>query len=274
MTIAANRALSSDAHPAVSAMARIGYGARGLIYVLVGGLSAIAAVQPEHRPAGMTTALQVFRHGHMLGGALVLAVALGLACLAGWYTAAGMAAGRRGQAFDYLLAAERFGDAVVYVAFMLDLLGWVLGFWGSGSDGQVQEWTGWFLGQAYGRLLVAAAGIAILCSGVGVAVWAVRGDVGGRLALAPQQARALRRVARFGYAGRGAAVALVGCFLIAAAIHGNPREAHELGGALTALRSVAYGRALIGLFAAAFLSSGTADIAAALFRRFDPKGPS
>src|SRR5947208_15602571 len=191
MITAAKSASTDDTcHPAVSAMARIGYGARGLIYFLVGGLAAIAAVRPEHRPSGMTTALQVFRHEHMLGVIVVLAVALGLACLAGWYTVAGIAAGRRGRTFDYLKAAERFRDAVVYAAFMLDLLGWVLGFWGSGGDSQVQQWTVWFLGRPYGRLLVGGAGIAILGSGVGVTVWALRGDVGGRLALPPQHDRA------------------------------------------------------------------------------------
>jgi hypothetical protein len=274
MATAANSTVSIVDHPAVSVMARIGYGARGVIYFLVGISAAIAAIWPEHRPAGTTTALQVFHHGHVLGGALVLAAAFGLACLAGWYTVAGMAAGRRGQALDYLQAAERFGDAAVYIAFMLDLLGWILGLWGSGGDSQVRDWVGWFLGQAYGRLLVGAVGIAILASGVGITVWALRGDVAARLALPPQQAWLLRRLTRFGYAGRGAAVALVGCFLIAAAIHGNPREAHELGGALTALRSFAYGRALIGFFALAFIGSGIGDIAGALFRRFDPEGPA
>lgn len=275
MANVANSAANSEPrHPAISAIARIGYGSRGLVYLLVGVSAAVASLRPERRPSGMTSALQVFRQGHMLGGAFVLAVAIGLACLAGWYTVTGLASRQRGRPFDYLQAAERFGDAAVYVAFMLDLLGWVFGFWGSGGDSQVRDWVGWFLAQPYGRLLVGATGLGILASGIGIAIWALRGDVAGRLALPARQAQALQRLDRFGYAGRGIAVGLVGCCLVAAAIHGNPREAHELGGALTVLRSFAGGRVLLGLFALAFIGSGIGDVAAALFRRFDPKGPA
>ena len=57
---------------------------------------------------------------------------------------------------------------------------------------------------------------------------------------------------------------------VGAAVYGNPREAHEVGGVLAALRHVAYGRVLIGLFALAFIGSSVFDFVAALYRRFDP----
>jgi hypothetical protein len=38
-------------------------------------------------------------------------------------------------------------------------------------------------------------------------------------------------------AGRGAAISLVGGYLIAAAAYGNPHEARDVGGVLAALRS-------------------------------------
>jgi hypothetical protein len=258
---------------AVRLMGRIGYGARGLVYFLVGVSAAVSALQPWRPPTGMAGAAKIVENGHGLGMLFVLAVAIGLACLAGWFTVAGLAAGEQPGAQKYLRLADRFGDAIVYIAFIVDLIGFVFGWWRAGGDTEVQRWTAWFLAQAYGRLLVGAVGVAILASGIGIVIWAVRGNVAGQLALPPTQAKLLRRADRFGYSGRGAAVALVGCFLIAAAVHGNPREAHQLGGALAALLRVAYGRVLIGLFAVAFLASGLGDMGAALFRRFDPKSP-
>jgi len=53
-------------------------------------------------------------------------------------------------------------------------------------------------------------------------------------------------------------------------LYNNPREAHEVGGILAALRHLAYGRVLIGLFGLAFIGSSLFDFVAAFYRRFDP----
>ena len=66
-------------------------------------------------------------------------------------------------------------------------------------------------------------------------------------------------------------IPFAGAYLIAAAAYGNPREAHEVGGVLAALRGAPYGRALIGLFGLAFIGSSLFDFVAALYRRFDPQ---
>src|SRR5947207_2451678 len=113
-------------------------------------------------------------------------------------------------------------------------------------------------------------GAAVLVGGAGLLIWGIVGDVDREVVLPQREKRLIRPVARYGIAGRGAAVALVGCFLIAAAFYGNPREAHEVGGVLAALRQVTYGRVLIGLFGLAFIGSSLFDFVAAFYRRFDP----
>src|SRR5215831_7838694 len=132
------------ASQAVTLMGRVGYVARGVVYFMVGVSAAIAAVRPEHRPGGMSDALQ-FLHGHPFGAVLLLILAGGLACLAGWFTIAGLCS--VDDKHRWLTSIAMLGDAVVYGAFMLLALGPALGTWGQTAaqgDRPLQSWVGWF----------------------------------------------------------------------------------------------------------------------------------
>ena len=259
---------------AVTLMGRLGYVARGVVYFLVGASAAIAAIWPAHRPAGPSDAVQFgsgqLGHGHPIGAIFLIAVAFGLACLAGWFTIAGLTTAQHARGRSWWRGLGMLGDAIVYIAFMVDVAGIALGLWHGGGDRNVQSWTAWLSARDYGRLLIGIAGAAVLAGGVGLLVWGVSGDIDREVALPAQEKRLIRPLARYGIAGRGAAIALVGCYLLAAAFYGNPREAHEVGGVLAALRGTPFGEALIGLFGLAFIGSSLFDFVAAFYRRFDP----
>jgi Domain of Unknown Function (DUF1206) len=259
---------------AVTLMGRLGYVARGIVYFLVGASAAIAAIWPAHRPAGPSDAVQLgsgqLGHGHPIGAIFLIAVAFGLACLAGWFTIAGLTTAQHARGRSWWRGLGMLGDASVYLVFMIDVAGIALGLWRGGGDRNVQSWIAWLSVWDYGRLLIGIIGAAVLVGGAGLLVWGIVGDVDREVVLPQREKRLIRPLARYGIAGRGAAVALVGCFLIAAAFYGNPREAHEVGGVLAALRQVTYGRVLIGLFGLAFIGSSLFDFVAAFYRRFDP----
>jgi len=259
---------------AVTLMGRLGYVARGVVYFLVGASAAIAAIWPAHRPAGPSDAVQLgsgqLGHGHPIGAIFLIAVAFGLACLAGWFTIAGLTTAQHARGRGWWRGLGMLGDASVYLVFMIDVAGIALGLWRGGGDRNVQSWIAWLSAWDYGRLLIGIIGAAVLVGGAGLLVWGIVGDVDREVALPQREKRLIRPVARYGIAGRGAAVALVGCFLIAAAFYGNPRKAHEIGGVLAASRQVTYGRVLIGLFGLAFIGSSLFDFVAAFYRRFDP----
>jgi hypothetical protein len=259
---------------AVTLMGRLGYVARGIVYFLVGASAAIAAIWPTHRPAGPSDAVQLgsgqLGHGHPIGAIFLIAVAFGLACLAGWFTIAGLTTAQHARGRSWWRGLGMLGDASVYLVFMIDVAGIALGLWRGGGDRNVQSWIAWLSAWDYGRLLIGIIGAAVLVGGAGLLVWGIVGDVDREVALPQREKRLIRPVARYGIAGRGAAVALVGCYLLAAAFYGNPREAHEVGGVLAALRQVTYGRVLIGLFGLAFIGSSLFDFVAAFYRRFDP----
>ena len=254
---------------AVTWMGRLGYAARGVVYFLVGASALLAAIWPAYRPAGPSDAVQL-QHGHPIGALFLLVVAFGLACLAGWFTVAGLTSAKHAGSKSWWRGLGMLGDAVVYLAFMIDVAGIAFGLWHGGGERNVQSWIAWFLAQDYGRPLIGIVGAAILIGGIGLLVWGIIGNVDRGVALPQQEKRVIRPIARYGVAGRGAAIALVGGFLVAAAFYGNPREAHEVGGVLAALRNLAYGRVLIGLFGLAFIGSSLFDFVAAFYRRFDP----
>ena len=77
-------------------------------------------------------------------------------------------------------------------------------------------------------------------------------------------------IGRYGTAGRGLSIALVGCYLFISAIQSDPSRAHELGGILSELRALPGGVLITAAFALAFIGSSALDFVVAVYRRFDP----
>src|SRR5205823_3462232 len=107
---------------AVTLMGRFGYAARAVVYFLVGASAVTAAIWPEHRPAGPGDAVQL-GHGYPIGAIFLIAVAFGLACLAGWFTIAGLTTARQARARSWWRGLGMIGDAVVYGVFIVNVAG-------------------------------------------------------------------------------------------------------------------------------------------------------
>lgn len=252
-------------------MGRIGYAARGGIYLMVGLSAALTTFDPSHKPGGFTESLKLFQHG-WLGGAVLVLLAAGMACFAGWLTAAAIYRRDHPGHAHIVLVAGTLGDAVVYVAFMASVIGMMFGAHDGGED-ELHSWLAWVIASRFGAAFVGFAGIIVCACGLWLIGWGGIGDIEGPLELPPIEKELMLPIGRYGTAGRGAAIGLVGVYLLISAVHGDPHQAHELGGALKQMRMVSFGAAITGAFALAFIGSAILDFVVAGFRHFNPRQP-
>lgn len=254
---------------ALERLARYGYGARGTVYVLVGGLALLAAFGGG-RPGDSHDALRTVLVGPF-GIVLVGLIALGLLAFALWRAVEAVTdADRRGTSLKGLTTrGAHLVSALLYLGLAGTAASLCLGLGFGGGDG-VHDGTAWLLAKPMGRWLVALVGLAVAGTAVGYLARAWKGDTTARLAL---DGEARRRWAeptgRFGYAARGVAFLIIGGFLAAAAWHQSSAEAKGLGDAFVLLRSQPYGMVLLALVAAGHMAFGAFGLIQARYRHID-----
>jgi len=257
---------------ALETAARLGFGARGLVYGLVGGLALLAAFGAGGQTGGSRSALATLID-QPFGRIMLGAVALGLAFFALWQAVAALTdADRRGTSFKGLaLRAAQGGSAVIYAGLALSALGLALG-WSTGGgseDAAARDWTAWLMQKPFGRWLVGAVGLGLAGTGVAWIVKGWRGDVLERLALPADARRWALPLGRLGFAARGVVFVIIGGFVVIAAMRSSSRQVRGLGGALEALQAQPYGWALLAATALGLLAFGGFALVQAFYRRID-----
>jgi hypothetical protein len=261
-----------DHHDALEKGARLGFAARGLVYVIVGGFAFLAATG---RGGGTTDAQGALRLllVQPFGRFLLVLVGLGLAGYAVWRLvmtardperrageSGGVALARRAG----YLASGVANLALAAFAGSLALPGMIPAP-GSGGDGP-QDWTAMLMTQPFGRGLVALLGIAVIGAAGGFVVRAVRASFERSFDPAARTAT-IRNLCRAGILARAAVFAVVGLFFLLAAWHADPSEAKGLGSALEAVRQQPFGPALLGAVGLGLVAYGGYSWIACRWRR-------
>jgi hypothetical protein len=162
-------------------MARLGYGARGAIYLLIGG-NALAAIAGGQKPHGFTDALQVIGSAP-LRIAVALVLLAGLGCFAGYFLIRGFRdlARQRGKRHR-LAAAGLIGDAAIYIGFVGALASAAFNGQG-GGEGQTRSWFAWTMHLPFGRVLLGLVGVVICGCGLAYLAWGLSADLERDLSL-------------------------------------------------------------------------------------------
>jgi hypothetical protein len=252
-------------------MARLGYGARGIIYCLVGGLAVLAALGTGGQTGGSRSALQTLL-SQPFGKVWLSAIGLGLLGFAAWRVVEALTdADHRGTEWKALgVRAAHLVSGAIYAVLAMFALNLALGSGGGGGEDQAaQGWTAWLLAQPFGRWLVGLIGAAVAAAGVGFIWKGWRGDVAAYLALPADTRRWAIPLGRLGVAARGVVFLLVGGFLVLAAWHSNSSEVRGLGGALQSLQAQPFGWVLLGIVAGGLFAFGIFGLVQARYRHLN-----
>jgi len=253
----------------VPPLARFGYAAKGVVYLLVGGIAMRASgARGEEDLGGPSKALASLADGSA-GRAALAVIAIGLMAHVLWRLVQAAldpehpegGAKRLGIRVFYILSA------VIYAS--LAATAWQLwrGNRAGQDDGESHEiWVAKVLSQPFGAWLVMAAGIGVMAYGLHQLIKAAKGDVNRRMETpGGDTAQGLRLVGRLGTAARGLVLLPIGWFVMNAGRRYRAAEAADTGEVLRMLDNGPM-LAAVGFGLAAY---GLHQVGKALFRRIE-----
>jgi Domain of Unknown Function (DUF1206) len=252
---------------------RIGYVARGVVFLIVGAFALLAASGLGTHPQGARDALE-FLFQKPFGGYFLCLLATGLACFAGWrFMQAVFDIERFGNSlYGLVRRAVLTGSGVFYVALAAASARITFAERRMDEEQSAREWTAWVMAQPLGRTIIALIGVGFAAVAIGLVVKAVRAPYRHR-----HQAVSTKRIwadvlGSFGTLTRAVVFVLIGCFLTIAAYDSNSREAVSLAGVLRAMQEQAHGGVLLAIAALGLLAFGLFEILEAW--RTPPRQPN
>ena len=271
---AVDQALSRARHrpwaSVIELVCRAGYAARGFVYVSIGLMALLAALEIAPKARGATGALQAWSEWP-LGVTLLWLTGLGLYGFAGWRALQSIFdADRQGRSAKAL--ASRLGQAisgVVYGGLAVSVFGLLDALEDLGEvddQAKTRAAIGDALAMPGGELLVIGAGVFVVGVGVGSIVQAFRRDFSKGLGCSRDFARRAALLGRVGYGARGVAFLPAGVFMILAGLHARSGEAKGTGAALDWLEGLPFGGLLMGLTALGLIAFGLFAFVEARFR--------
>jgi hypothetical protein len=266
----ANRAVNSRW---MAVLARIGYIVKGVLYIVIGALAVQLATGHGGKATDQRGALE-WINTLPFGKFLLVLMIIGLIGFGLWsLIQAIFDTEGEGKRMKGILA--RIGYAVigiVYIGLAIPTIRLVAGSGGGqqSTTTSTQDWTATFLKQPFGPALVIIGGLII----IGVAIYLMKkaysADFKRHLSLSGIGARLRSWViglGRFGYAAIGVVFAIIGIFLIVAALQHNPGQAKGLDAALLTLVHEPFGPVLLAIVALGFIAYGFYSFAEARYRR-------
>lgn len=250
-------------------LGRVGFVARGVVYLLVGWIALLIAIDHQGTEADRTGALE-YLAGKPFGSAVLWFLVVGFAAMAVWRVALALRPGRAEQrkAGSRLASA---GKAVLYIVAAYTTGRFVATGRASGSSNQQStDFTADLMKHSGGRWLVGAVGVVLVAAGLVMAKHALEKRFAKELRTDSLSPAARRRVLTLGTIGKVARAVIavgVGGFLVDAAVRFDPAQARGVDGTLRALAAASLGPVILIAMALGLAAFGVYSFCEARWRR-------
>jgi hypothetical protein len=247
------------AHNGLETMGRIGFAAKGVVYVLIGVLALMAALGTGGDTVDSRGALSRLSNEPFGEIALVL-IGVGLLGYAVWRMASALR-DTENQGSDAKGKAKRlghFGSGLVHIGLGVFALRLGLGNGGgqSGGGDQTQTWTARLLEAPAGEVLVVLIGFGVVAAGLAQINKGWKEKFLDDLRALPGGHEWVVRFGKLGYIARGVVFSIIGIFVVLAAVRHDSSNVRGMEGALDTLAAQPYGQLLLGVVAAGLACYG------------------
>ncbi|HSN68477.1 MAG TPA: DUF1206 domain-containing protein [Thermoanaerobaculia bacterium] len=258
--------------PWVERLARVGYAAKAVVYVVIGLLALGALSSRRETPDSEGAMAAIVRQP--FGKSLLVIIAIGLLGYALWrIIEAFVDPQRKGEGVKglgwrgWMISRGLFHAALAFQAITYA----TRSAGGSSGEGDTQQKTETIMGVPFGPWLVVLVGLGIAGYGIGQIVMAVRGKLakrleqGGLRSMSPGLRKWAVRISRYGLGARGVLFTIIGGFLAQAGFTEDPDRARGLGGAFRVFDSPA----MLAIIALGVISYGVYEAIKARYARID-----
>ncbi|WP_369633675.1 DUF1206 domain-containing protein [Nocardia sp. JMUB6875] len=247
-------------------LARVGFIARGIAYIVIGVLGimlafGIARHEPER--AGALEAIATKPLGYLL----LWIVVIGFAGLALWRLTQAAARLHRSNGHRLYALAAGIGYTIVFFSTLMFV---IRGRTPDSSDAAAHDLTARILSWDGGRVVLVLIGLAIVAVGISLALRGLRIEFTENLRMGWMTRSAQDLVVwlgRIGYVARGVVVAAIGIAALVAALTYDAANAKGVDGVLREFAQTAFGPWLLILIALGLIAFGVFSFLEARWRR-------
>lgn len=265
-------------HPGLVKLGRAGWFAKGVVYVLAGILALQIAAkasgfskspatgQQEASPVGAIKTVA----GSGGGAVLLWVLAIGMLLYAAWRVVSALLPGST-DAKGWAHRIGYFASAIMYTTFALSAIALARDANKVPNGNQkVTDISTKIMSHSGGRLLFGVVGLIVIAVGLYRISKGVKLDVDDELDMSgtqPGYRRFVEKIGAIGEIGRGIGFALVGFFILRAAMSYDPNDATGLDGALRRVAAHSWGVVVVLIVGIGFAAYGVFCLATFTHRR-------